>query len=426
MKARFGRELRASVWADIRSLLPTMLSRVGCARWMIAASVIGLSSCGSETTRTQPVGRYDSAGVTIVESRRPLWGDSGRWSIDSLPIVDLTLTDTGAEHEFDRVRSMIRLSDGSLVVANTGTQEIRRYTPAGVFVGSTGRAGEGPGDFRNIQHLERGPADTLLVLDYDGRVTVLTPDLTLARTFDLGRATDINYLGQGVLLVTMEPFITSSDANGAGLVRAPDALWTFDLSGTAMDSIAETGGREEYVFSVAGRQGTASPLFRKEAQVATADNRILRGNADFMEIEELARDGRVVAVFRVAGFSLDLSARQIREEREARLGDDPHPFVREVEAQLPDPAGRPAYSDILTGPTGTVWLRPYLGVSERGRREEWEVLSPDGAWLGSVGTRPGFRIFEIGSNTVLGVWRDEVDVEHPMVFGLRRNSEPRY
>ena len=75
---------------------------------------------------------------------------------------------------------------------------------------------------------------------------------------------------------------------------------------------------------------------------------------------------------------------------------------------------------MLVDPSGAVWLELHRGVSERDRPQEWLILDADGAWLGTVEVPDRFSVTDITMETVLGVWRDELDVEHPQVLRLRR------
>lgn len=50
------------------------------------------------------------------------------------------------------------------------------------------------------------------------------------------------------------------------------------------------------------------------------------------------------------------------------------------------------------------------------------VLDPGGRWLGRVEVPEDFRVMEIGMDEVLGVWHDELDVQHPRVLHLRRDG----
>ena len=139
---------------------------------------LGLLSCGDAGGGDHPlVEQRDSAGTLIVEASRPVWGDAdpARWTLDPDPAVDLTLSGTGPDHEFYRVRGMVLLSDGSVAVADGGSNEVRLYSDDGGFRGSAGGEGEGPGEFDRIWGLKRGRGDTLLALDQSDLVTVFAP-----------------------------------------------------------------------------------------------------------------------------------------------------------------------------------------------------------------------------------------------------------
>lgn len=124
---------------------------------------------------------------------------------------------------------------------------------------------------------------------------------------------------------------------------------------------------------------------------------------------------------RIADYSLDLTDDEIAAERQARLGEYPHPVRAAVEGQLPSPRTRPAYDEMIADPTGAVWLRRFRGTSESADPETWEVLGADGRWLGSVEAPKGVAIADVGVDVVAGVWWDDLDVEHPVVLALRRD-----
>ena len=86
--------------------------------------------------------------------------------------MDLTRSGSGPNHEFGDVGGMVRLADGSLVVADATYRQIRLYSPEGGFLASAGRAGEGPGEFSGgIVEMVGATGDTVWVLDRVGRVS---------------------------------------------------------------------------------------------------------------------------------------------------------------------------------------------------------------------------------------------------------------
>ncbi len=381
----------------------------------------GLASCVSQESGPPLVVQRDSAGIEIIEATRPLWGDSSLWHIDPEPLLDLTLSGTGTNHEFYRARSVKQRPDGSLAVADRGSQEVRVFSETGEFRGSFGGPGEGPGEFVNLWRIESA-GDTLLALDRR-RVTVVAPDLALVRTFDLAeRAGSLHYLGGGrILTVSASPGL--AEAPATGLIRSAEILTLADLEGVESDDIGETPGSESYV-SVGENYASGAPLFGKTSHVAVLGQRIFRGSSDAMQVEELDMTGSPVRILRIPGYPLDLSDARIAAEREARLEELPSaapPFIRQLVEDLPAPATRPAYADMLVDPSGTIWLELHRGVSERDRPQEWLILDADGTWLGTVDVPDRFVVMEVRMDMMLGVWRDELDVEHPQVLRLTRN-----
>lgn len=382
------------------------------------------TSCSGDVKDAVPaVERRDSPGVRIVEANRPVWDESSRWRIDPVPLVDLVASGTGPEHVFYRVGGMVRFADGSYAVANGGSLEIRFFSPEGSFRGAVGGAGEGPGEFTGIRGVSSTASDALLVLDYDGRMTVLGADGTLARVVRLPRYVfSVHALGASEVVVAFGyPSMTAHQGLG-GMIREPHALWRYNIAGEPLDSIGETAGLQDYMLTVEGGRMSTVPLFGKVAHVATHGAEIFRGNADAMQIEVLSSSGQLLRILRLVDYPLELTADMIAAERAARLGADPDAFDRQVVDQLPDPESRPAYSQILVDAEAAIWLRPFLGWSERGQPEAWQVVDSAGTWLGSVDAPDDFRIMSVASDVLTGVWTDSLGVEHPRVHRLRRGS----
>lgn len=361
----------------------------------------------------------DSAGITVVESFAPAWGDSVRWRVGVEPLLDLAESGTGDPHYFNLVLDVKRLPDGGIVVVNRGSDEIRKFSSDGDFVGSAGGSGEGPGEFANIQQIEL-VGDSLLVIDWDGRMAMFGRDLGLIHTSlpdpDIH---EVRYLGDGIMVV--EKSVLDYDA--AGLVRFPTVLALFDLRGMSGDTIGWTPGWEEYTNDIL----SAAPLFRKSSVLDTHGDRIFVGSSDHMQIEELNARGDTVRISRIPDYPLALTAEQVRAERDARL-DIPlppgvtslPPYYVDAMEDLPSPETRPAYAGMLVDPIGAIWLQPFRSMSERGGPEPWLVLGPEGDWLGSVEIPEDFWVTDIGVDEILGIWTDELDVQHPQVRHLAR------
>ncbi len=390
-------------------------------RLLFLAVLPFLASCEGSEAGPPLVVQRDSAGIEIVEAMRPLWGDSNLWSIDPDPLVDLTLSGDGPRHEFHGLRDMKQRTDGSLMVADGSSLEVRVFSAAGEFLGSFGGRGEGPGEFRSLRRIENA-GDTLLALDR-GRVTVAAHDLTVIGTFDIDPWTiDLHYLGGGRILPEVSRPVLPMDGL-AGSVRRPQPLALLDLEGTRIDSVGELRGAEVYVLVRDGSYvGTAPHFFGKQSHVTALGRHILRGSSDTMQLEELDPSGTLVRILRIPDYPLDLSDARIAAERDFLLdGFAPgHPLRAPFEA-APASDTRPAFTDILVDPSGAVWLELHRGETEQDQPEKWLVLDADGMWLGTVEMPDRFRASHITMDAILGVHEDALDVQHPQVLRLTRN-----
>ena len=110
-----------------------------------------LHACAPSDAPPPASTQRDSAGIAIVESVRPAWGDSAHWRLDPEPLLDLATAGTGDPHDFYAVRGMKRLSDGSLVVLNAGSDEVRQFSADGRFVAFLSAASNlVPGDTNDV------------------------------------------------------------------------------------------------------------------------------------------------------------------------------------------------------------------------------------------------------------------------------------
>ncbi len=67
-------------------------------------------------------------------------------------------------------------------------------------------------------------------------------------------------------------------------------------------------------------------------------------------------------------------------------------------------------------PADNLWVEEYLtpGATERG----WSIYSKDGRAIGRLRAPVNFEILETGLEYVLGVWRDELNVDYVRLYSL--------
>ena len=83
----------------------------------------------------------------MVENGGPAWSDGQRWSMGTEPTLRIGTVAGDPDYIFERVRGATRMDDGTIVVLEGGTNELRLFDSSGRFVRNLGGTGEGPGEF---------------------------------------------------------------------------------------------------------------------------------------------------------------------------------------------------------------------------------------------------------------------------------------
>lgn len=141
------RPLSHSEFAPLLSVLLLLLALAGCDRGPARSS-------GPEVR--------DSAGIRIVWNVGYRWPEGSGWRLSHEPLLDIGVLEDDPRYQFYQVVGAQQLSDGRIVVANSGTSELRFYDSAGRFLSASGRQGGGPGEFGGLRSLAVLSGDSLL------------------------------------------------------------------------------------------------------------------------------------------------------------------------------------------------------------------------------------------------------------------------
>ena len=110
---------------------------------------------------------------TVVESETPGMPDL---TLADEPQVRVGMLDGPTEYLFSTIEGGVRLEDGSIVVADEQTYEIRMFDARGRHVWTSGRQGEGPGEYGGVRLLRGCPGTAITVFDWHlDRITRLDP-----------------------------------------------------------------------------------------------------------------------------------------------------------------------------------------------------------------------------------------------------------
>jgi hypothetical protein len=155
--------------------------------------------------------------------------------------------------------------------------------------------------------------------------------------------------------------------------------------------------------------------------VSTAGNRIVVMTADQPTVTVLDLRGRPIAQWRVPGGPGPVDDADINRVRNSLLrgfaGNDLR-VVREWHMGRPVMRRAPYAASILISAArpGEVWLERWGRVQNRAM---WLVMHESGGRLGEVELPPGVELIGLGQDFLVGVVRDEDDVESVVRLGLR-------
>lgn len=402
---------------------------------LLAASlaVSALVGCDSAEPTIDAVTVIDSAGVSVVTSTAPAWGATAAWRVDSTPELVIGGAATLPSVLLVAVTGVRRLDDGELIVTLDGDQTVRWFDRRGAEQRRVGGTGEGPGQFRSVT-LVGMLGDSLLLWDGQlDRATVLAPDGNHVRTF------------QPVFPDTTVAFglmVSSAFADGRLLLAGRSGAQSGMASGLRRDTIplavASGDGRvERVVASVPSHENvivvgpgfvTMMPRpFGPRTVVATEGNSLLVSDGQEDAVIRYATDGTTMAIYRLDRPRRLIALTEVEHQRRrlaAQVEQLPEPIgqaVADAMAGVGVPTVYPAHDRLLVDADGAIWLREDIGP----RRAEieahrWDVLDRDGRWLGMVTTPPRFEVHQVTRDRLVGIWRDDNDVEHLRVHRLLR------
>jgi hypothetical protein len=359
----------------------------------------------------------DSAGITIIQASSPGWAPGSEWQVGDVTAAFDSVDVVG-------VIGALRLMDGTVVAAEESGPRLLFFTPDGA-VRSVGRNGDGPGEFRLLQSIGRGPGDTVWAYDYShARVTRFTPagDLVdiIALTPPMPSALALGSLDDGSLILAGQ-WRTNAARRVEGLVRDTVAIVRY-VGGVLTDTIGTAPGREFMQYAEPGGRfvmGTAIMPRRMSATVWGAS--VIIGDQIGHELRTVGTDRVVRRLIRWSGPDLVLSEADVSAwvaERIAVAHPDQRESLRGLLAAAPAPARRPSYDRMLADASSHLWVAEYAVQDDEPSR--WDVFDPSGAWLGPVLMPDGFRPLDIGANWVLGVRQDLSGVERIELRRLQR------
>ena len=409
-------------------------------RLLVAAFLVLLVTAPAAAQRG---GVRDSGGVVVIEHPRAGTAAPVAFQLETRPVVQIGSDAGGPELQFNRISGVVRLSSGSIAVADRGSGEIRVFAQDARFLRRVGRRGQGPGEFRTLAHIRSLPADSLIAIDgIGGRLTVFDPDGKVARTFAAtgepreGAPSSLpappmtvlpGSFADGSFLAYRRASPPSGDART--LVRDTLVVRLFSRDGAPVGDIGRfLGGELQRSRTMTTSGGTITSysvrsqavVFGREPFFAIGTDVVYAGDGMTYEVRAYDRTGRLRRIIRVDEPIRPVTPSMVTAyyAAVADAAGRPRPTAAAITGPDAPPAAAtlPAYGALRVDAASRLWIKDYPMPGDT--VSKWVVFDFDGSRIGVVVMSASFDPMHLGVDVVAGVWRDDLGVESVRVYRL--------
>ena len=397
----------------------------------------------------------DSAGIEIVESSAPAWDGDG-WTVADEPRLSIGRTSGDERYLFGHIAGVIGLPDGRVAVLDQQAAQVRLYSPEGEHLEDWGGEGEGPGEFNFPWGIHPFRGDSVLVSEFVGMgLSVfddrgrfgrrLVPEIhgefragireLLADGSVIPSESCCRFWGPlstGAFLFSYPEMIPTT---GSGMQRGTVSVAIIADSGGAAIRVGDMRGRRYLPGATRGSSPTSYQFPLWYSMTAGRDG-YFATEGDTYSISEHDANGRLRRIIRLAReprpVTDDVKAAHeawLREwimapETRVEGGDsNKEPELQRMLAE-PYPPTLPTFYQLHVDPDGNIWaVQMRHGAGDDGRFSgllDYFVFGPDGRHLGVIALPDDLVVHQIGSDYILGVVRDELEVQYVHVYAIEK------
>ena len=391
---------------------------------MTPVLALALTACGADTGPAPGMVVEDSAGVRIVQHTGTPDSEAP-FAFAPEPVY--RHGDDPDDHMFAGIWKGILLGDGSAAIFDASSSELVLLNADGTFNSVLAPAGEGPGEVRMVTSMFGVGQDSILVEDIvNGRFTLFVNG-AVARTVSTRGPVSEGLSTHGMDASGRMLMSSSSFRRGFPDEWLPGYMVRYDLD----TGVADTVATYDWV-PFRPPEGTPENPFSHGGIVGAVAGEFLYGRTDTPELIWRRPDGSIRQIVRWEPDRVypteehwDLYAADLRE-----TAPEYNPHARTEEAieelvtsmlaryQLDPDEPLPLFTLPIPDDMGRVWLGEFTVPSNRGAAPSYTILSPEGHWLGNLDVPAGMRILDVVGARVLGVVKDEMDVESVVVWEL--------
>lgn len=364
--------------------------------------LIGTLAFGCAAADDAEVGGRDSAP-----------GSTPAWGMEATLVEELRIgaLDGAEEEMFGSVNAIAVTASGRIVVSDRQGPILRIFAPDGSPVGTAGREGEGPGEYRAVLGLQPHPDGFAIWDPRNARVSIYDEDGVFLRSVRVESG-----------LNTGDAF--QVDTTGAFWVKATDPRqglgWlTFAPDGTETGFVAFPDSNPEGpAFQLSAREGALRPFNVRTHATVSPLGYVVEARNDTISVR-LVEDGREIRRIRHPHTPVAVG------EAERRQWGEWAGFFAGGTDQSYDgiPTTKPAFHDLRTDREGRIWLRMHVEAVEGPDRMPapdrrppftwreptvFRVFEPTGEFLGRVRFPDDVRMLESRGRAVCGTTSGEL------------------
>jgi len=401
---------------------------------LLVVGTLWVCGCDKVTNEVTTIAR-DSAGVRIVDVTLDP-SSVPQWTLDSVPVLQLSGMETGDETAFALVGPVRFLPNGGLVIGDVASSRLLIFDANSRYARSLARRGDGPGEIRRLESITIDEKGTIATFDASlRRLSYWNAETGFVRSVNVSDGGSLESWPADVtpwrdsMLVVFQLAITPQDSvpPGSGIRR-----WQMRAQMTLRDSagqIRKASPTFSGMYSGLDERGDTRLPFSNRPFVATSRDRVYFGSGDAFQLTWLDSAFNTVGEVRWPARNERLTSEEVERVRAeaiallSRRPLPPDPFARSFAAEIL-PADRPSMGRVFVDGEGMLWIERFeatrLGTAVQVHGDQWSILRSSGEPVAILMLPPSTRLEDVRGDQVVLVRRDSLDVQSVVVHRLKR------
>ncbi|MFN8570999.1 MAG: hypothetical protein U0132_03010 [Gemmatimonadaceae bacterium] len=363
------------------------------------------------------------------------------WHVVANPLLEIGGADEGGHRQFNRIRGLMRLNTSTIVVADGASSELRYFDVTGTYLKTASRFGSGPGEVNGFDGAF-ALDDTVYAFDERGPMHVYDAQAHFVRRLDvraLGETSGRTFgWPRGVLRGGAVVGVRRGYTNRMVLELAADSEEIVVVSDGASGGRIVTRFPRSPVFQHASDRVPRLLGFGPLTRLAVFPRELCAAHSSQYRIvcqDDAGHPTRTIVRATVPIQVTPAMRDTFRHDMSGALPGGGSRYPPEARAYREEAARTEAFADVLpafgrlvAARTGELWVsdsRPedsMVGFQAAAptATSHWRVFGPKGVEVGDVTLPARFFLYDAGTDWVLGVSRDDDDVERVVMLRLVR------